>query len=168
MGLSVLESADTIETKAFMQCRFRIVWDHLGWFLPQVVPYLFPPNNSSDFTRMCKDFLDRRLTALYSSVGSVKKSCPSHRFQGEAFNDWSALLRPLRLNCRFGRDSPRILVQQCPEPTDHEQLSCVLWLFVPNRSFMNQWLNQRIVGTVITKAIVETRSIEAASASTAL
>ena len=75
---------------------------------------------------------------------------------------------PLRLNCRFGRDSSRILVQQCPKPPDYEQLSCGLWLFAPNRSFMNQWLNQRIVGTVITKASVETRSIEAASDSTAL
>src|SRR6266481_7351471 len=37
-----------------------------------------------------------------------------------------------------------------------------------NRSFLNQWLNQRIVGTVITKASVETRSMEAASDSTAL
>src|SRR5258708_2608695 len=37
-----------------------------------------------------------------------------------------------------------------------------------NRSFLNQWLNQRIVGTVIIKASVETRSIEAASDSTAL
>src|SRR5260370_13988381 len=33
---------------------------------------------------------------------------------------------------------------------------------------MNQWLNQRIVGTVIAKASVETRSMEAASDSTAL
>src|SRR5271170_5525527 len=33
---------------------------------------------------------------------------------------------------------------------------------------INQWLNQRIVGTVTTKASVETRSIDAASDSTAL
>src|SRR6202166_5291023 len=37
-----------------------------------------------------------------------------------------------------------------------------------NFSFISQWLNQRIVGTVITKASVEMRSIEAASDSTAL
>jgi hypothetical protein len=37
-----LESADTIETKALSECSFRIVWDHLGWFPPQVVPVLFP------------------------------------------------------------------------------------------------------------------------------
>src|SRR5258707_13031682 len=37
-----------------------------------------------------------------------------------------------------------------------------------NRSVMNQWVNQRIVGTVIAKASVETRSIEAVSDSTAL
>src|ERR1700730_8881882 len=36
------------------------------------------------------------------------------------------------------------------------------------RWFINQWLNQRIAGTVITKASVERRSIEAASDSTAL
>src|SRR5579872_1229499 len=43
----------------------------------------------------------------------------------------------------------------------------VLFHFL-KRWFMNQWLNQRIVGTVITKASVETRSMEAASDSTAL
>src|ERR1700674_6081201 len=37
-----------------------------------------------------------------------------------------------------------------------------------NFSFISQWLNQRIVGTVITKASVEMRSIDAASDSTAL
>jgi hypothetical protein len=38
MDLNGLESADPIERKLLAQCRFRIVWDHLGWFHPQVVP----------------------------------------------------------------------------------------------------------------------------------
>ena len=50
---------------------------------------------------------------------------------------------------------------QNQKPDIHKTLSLVSIL-------INQWLNQRIVGTVITKASVETRSIEAASDSTAL
>jgi hypothetical protein len=42
MDLSCLESADPIETKALNEGSFGIVWDHLGWFRPQVVPVLFP------------------------------------------------------------------------------------------------------------------------------
>jgi hypothetical protein len=42
MDLSGLESADAIDTKDVSVARFRIVWDHLGWFPPQVVPVLFP------------------------------------------------------------------------------------------------------------------------------
>jgi hypothetical protein len=41
MDLSGLESADPVDTKDVRQCRFRIVWDHLGWFPPQVVPVLW-------------------------------------------------------------------------------------------------------------------------------
>ena len=48
MDLSGLESADTIDTKDVRAVRFRIVWHHLGWFPPQVVPVLFPPNESTD------------------------------------------------------------------------------------------------------------------------
>jgi hypothetical protein len=33
--------------------RFRIVWDHLGWFPPQVVPVLFLSVKSTDLARMC-------------------------------------------------------------------------------------------------------------------
>jgi hypothetical protein len=44
MDLSGLESADAIESKAVTLTRFRIVWDHLGCFSPQVVPVLFPPS----------------------------------------------------------------------------------------------------------------------------
>src|ERR1700723_2150346 len=44
---------------------------------------------------------------------------------------------------------------------------CTVVAFL-NGSFINQWLSHRIVGTVITKASVEMRSIEAASDSTAL
>jgi hypothetical protein len=40
MDLSGVESADAIETSE--QQLFRIVWDHLGLFPPQVVPVLFP------------------------------------------------------------------------------------------------------------------------------
>ena len=50
---------------------------------------------------------------------------------------------------------------QNQKPDIHKTLSLVSIL-------INQWLNQRIVGTVTTKASVETRSIEAASDSTAL
>jgi hypothetical protein len=39
---------------------------------------------------------------------------------------------------------------------------------VPDTAVRNQWLNQSIVGTVIAKASVETRSIDALSDSTDL
>jgi hypothetical protein len=42
MELSGLESATTLKQKLLTRRRFRIVWDHLGWFPPQVVPVLFP------------------------------------------------------------------------------------------------------------------------------
>jgi len=57
MDLSGLESADAIDTKEIRAARLRIVWDHLGGFPPQVVPVLFPPINSTDFTRVCKAVL---------------------------------------------------------------------------------------------------------------
>jgi hypothetical protein len=51
---------------------------------------------------------------------------------------------------------------------ENVQFSCGIRLFPFETDRSNQWLNQRIVGTVITKASVETRSIEAASDSMAL
>jgi hypothetical protein len=42
MDLSSFESADPVETKAVSAAPISIVWDHLSWFLPQVVPVLFP------------------------------------------------------------------------------------------------------------------------------
>ena len=49
MDLSGLESAKAIDTKGVRADPFRIVWDHLGWFPPQVVPVLFPPLPISTF-----------------------------------------------------------------------------------------------------------------------
>jgi hypothetical protein len=54
-----------------------------------------------------------------------------------------------------------IMPKQKQKPDIHKIFSVV-------SIFINQWLNQRIVGTVTTKASVETRSIDAASDSTAL
>jgi hypothetical protein len=74
----------------------------------------------------------------------------------------------LSISATHAHDSPRLL-QECPSAS--EQCAAQLWgMAIPflNRSFMNQWLNQRIVGTVIASAMVETRNIEAASDSTAL
>jgi hypothetical protein len=78
MDLSGLESADAIDT--LEQRRFRIVWDHLGWFPPQVVPVLFPPNESTD-SAICDDDLTYtcchksylRANGSYSGVGSDKE-----------------------------------------------------------------------------------------------
>src|ERR1700733_6721076 len=42
--LSALESADAIDTKDVRQHRFRIVWDHLGWFPPRLFPYCSRPS----------------------------------------------------------------------------------------------------------------------------
>ena len=85
MDLSGLESAEAIDTKDVRAPRFRIVWDHLGWFPTQVVPVLFPATNSADFTRVCKAVLaytrsyvattlDRRLTSLQGGVGNVRSA----------------------------------------------------------------------------------------------
>ena len=51
MDLSGLKSADAIDAKDVIAARFRIVWDHLGWFPPQVVPVLFPRSWNHSYAR---------------------------------------------------------------------------------------------------------------------
>jgi len=58
MDLSGLKSADHIDMKDVIAHSFRIVWDQLGWFPLQIVPVLFPPTNSTDFTRVGRTALD--------------------------------------------------------------------------------------------------------------
>jgi hypothetical protein len=56
MDLSGLKSADRLKRKLLVPCRFRIVWDHLGWFPPQVVPELFPASKPTNFTSHANTF----------------------------------------------------------------------------------------------------------------
>jgi hypothetical protein len=89
-----LESADSIETKAVSACRFRIVWDHLGWFRFQVVPVLFPPINSTDFTRVCKAAL---------ALPAILK-CPQHSIDGERHFRAMSAMAWRRFECRPFQD----------------------------------------------------------------
>lgn len=89
MDLSGLELADRLKRKLLEQCRFRIVWDHLGWFPPQVVPVLFPRDNQPISPARAKTFSlrpievatksERLMTIVYkamsAAIGTPFKCC---------------------------------------------------------------------------------------------